>query len=194
MLWASGEAGLGKSLSGQCGAAWACRLCSCTSSPLPSTPATSSACAACGLPCGVSSPVCLCLHPLSRLWLWPGHGPFLPGVSGVWKGPQSSSPGARFDSITVADSLGPWTLGLSFPICNMTRCMVRQMFFSSSRVSSNDVQSPEYKASKCSWPWLELASLPPQQPCQFGGQGVPCGPLQQAVQAERPLAVLCAVC
>ena len=45
---------------------------------------------------------------------------FFLGTLGLWKGPQNWSPRAGFGSISVADSLGPWTLGLSFPICNMT--------------------------------------------------------------------------
>lgn len=45
---------------------------------------------------------------------------FFLGALGLRKGPQNWSPRAGFGSVSVADSLGPWTLGLSFPICNTT--------------------------------------------------------------------------
>lgn len=120
---------------------------------------------------------------------------------GLWTGSHTWSPGAGFASISVTDSLGPRTLGLSFPICHITRWTVWQMFFGSKRVSSNDVQcqSPEYKADSSGGPghtWLKgpppLALLLPWKLLQFGGWGVPSGP-PLASSAGRK-ATGCVVC
>lgn len=167
-------------------------------------------CAAGGPPRAVYFAVCLCLHwlpgsagssSLSQSCLWPGHGLFSLWTLGLWTGSQTWSPGAGFASISVTDSLGPRTLGLSFPICHTTRWTVWQMFFGSKRVSSNDVQcqSPEYKADSSGGPghtWLKgpppLALLLPWKVLQFGGWGVPSGP-PLASSAGRK-ATGCVVC
>lgn len=51
------------------------------------------------------------------------------GLWGCGQDPKTWSPGAGFASVSVTDSLGPWTLGLSFPMCHITRLTVWQMFW-----------------------------------------------------------------
>lgn len=126
--------------------------------PARRTPATSAAAMLrTALSRAVYFAVCLCLHWLpgsagssSSLTILPLAWPRPFSRCGLWGCGQDHtwSPGAGFASISVTDSLGPRTLGLSFPICHITRWTVWQMFFGSKRVSSNDVQcqSPEYKA------------------------------------------------
>ena len=108
-----GRQGPGRSLGGQCGAAQAGR----TPGESGSAPAASLTWAACCPLRDVYCPVCLCLHwppgsasdggPMQP-WLWPGHGPFLPGDCGaVERKPKLASRGCIW-FISVADSLGTW--------------------------------------------------------------------------------------
>lgn len=116
----------------------------------------------------------------------------------LWKEHQTWSLGAVFASISVADSLDPGHVslspGLSFPICNMTRLMVFQMFLSSI-ISSYDVQcqSPEYKTDQYSWPWSELGQGASSSGHTATLAASPTAPPSDTVHSGRLLGVMCVV-